>query len=95
MMKYLRRRWVVFYRLRHDPHAWREHGRYWTYRGAEKVMGAAVVSPVFGRGFVYCLVDMRDGCTMIEAAQVGTYDVLDRWYGGPLGQPLRLEASDG
>lgn len=94
MTKYLRRRWVVFYRLRHDPHAWREHGRYWTYQGAAKAMGAAVVDRYIGSGYIYCLVDLRNRHAVLEAAQVGTHDALDRWYGGPLHQPLRLEAID-
>jgi hypothetical protein len=95
MNKYLRRRWAVFSRPRFDAHAWRERGRYWTYQGAAKYMGAAVVDRHIGSGQIFCLVDLHDGYARVGAAQVGMHDALDRWYGGPLHQPLRLEASDG
>lgn len=86
-----RRRWAVYSRPRYDSRLWRERGRHWTYQGAAKYMGAAVVSRIES-GQIFCLVDLRDGHTRVGAAQVGEWDRLERWYGGPLLQPLRQEA---
>lgn len=77
------RRWAVYIQPRSTLAGARELGRFWTLRGAKKVLQRNVLDPLLGAGYIFFLVDLHQASVELQVAQVGRWDSLHEVSAGP------------